>query len=62
MEKTYNKDINIHNYVKKNIKTIIAQLIKNLEVIRDNYVIIVVGKMLRKIIKDKVRVLHANNI
>lgn len=62
MEKTYNKDINIHNYIKKNIKTIIAQLIKNLEVIRDNYVIIVVGKMLRKIIKDKVRVLHPNNI
>lgn len=57
MAKAYNKDLNIHNYIQTNVKTIIIQLIKNFDGIRDNYVIIVVGKMLRKIIKNKVIIL-----
>ena len=54
MEKKLNKNQIVHQFLIKNIEMIITIITSNLEKIRDNYVIIIVGKMLKKIIKDKV--------
>ena len=54
MEKKLNKNQKVHQYLIENIEMIITIITSNLEKIRDNYVIIIVGKMLKKIIKDKV--------
>ena len=55
MEKKLNKNQKVHQFLIDNIEMIITIITSNLEKIRDNYVIIIVGKMLKKIIKDKVR-------
>ena len=54
MKKKLNKNQIVHQFLIKNIEMIITIITSNLEKIRDNYVIIIVGKMLKKIIKDKV--------
>lgn len=54
MEKKLNKNQKVHQFLIDNIEMIITIITSNLEKIRDNYVIIIVGKMLKKIIKDKV--------
>lgn len=54
MEKKLNKNQKVHQFLIENIEMIITIITSNLEKIRDNYVIIIVGKMLKKIIKDKV--------
>lgn len=54
MEKKLNKNQIVHNYLSEHINLIITVITSNLEKIRDNYVIIIVGKMLKKIVKDKV--------
>jgi hypothetical protein len=53
MEKTLNKDSNLHNYLKEHIEIIINKLLKNLDKIQEKQSISIIGKMLRKIIKDK---------
>ena len=48
MEKKLNKNQKVHQFLIDNIETIITIITSNLEKIRDNYVIIIVGKMLKK--------------
>ena len=53
MEKTLQKDVNLHNYLKEHIEIIINNLLKNLDKIQEKQSITIIGKMLRKIIKGK---------
>jgi hypothetical protein len=53
MEKTLQKDLNLHNYLKEHIEIIINNLLKNLDKIQEKQSITIIGKMLRKIIKGK---------
>ena len=54
MQKKLHSNATIHSIIFKKIDILISTIFSNLNKIRENYVVIIVGKFLKKIIKDKV--------
>ena len=53
LQKSLHDNETIHNYILKNVKKILKLLMSNLYKLRDNFIIVTIGKMIRKLIKDK---------
>ena len=53
LQKILHDNETIHNYILKNVKKILKLLMSNLYKLRDNFIIVTIGKMIRKLIKDK---------
>ena len=53
LQKILHDNETIHNYILKNVKKILKLLMSNLYQLRDNFIIVTIGKMIRKLIKDK---------
>lgn len=54
MEKQLHSNATIHSFILNRIDLLINIILSNLNKIRENNVVVVVGKFLKKIIKDKV--------
>ena len=53
LQKILHDNKTIHNYILQNVKKIVKKLMSNLYQLRDNFIIVTIGKMIRKLIKDK---------
>ena len=52
LQKTLHNNKEIHEYILKKVKKILKNLMSNLYKLRDNFIIVTIGKMIRKLIKD----------